>query len=109
MTKRKMIWGLILMFAFGCVLFGTLPNDNRFHVQGVLAALLGFGSIVSLLIVAIHQQVVDHEMERRRLGWFAKLSGQKVTFMAARSGVPSPVQRKQIAKESLPDQRGQVG
>src|SRR5215467_2119708 len=100
MTKRKAIWGLILMFVAACVLFGTLPNDNRFHIQGVLAALLGFGSIVSFLIVAIHQEVVDHEMERRRLGWFARLSNQKLTFMAARSDVPSSAQRKQVARES---------
>lgn len=68
--KRKVVLVLLLVLALGIVLFWTLPNDANFHIQGVLAALLCIGSIVSLLIVAVHSKVVRDEMDRRKNGKF---------------------------------------
>ena len=73
--KTKVVLVLVLALFLGIGLFWTLPKDNPFHIQGVLAALLCIGSIVSLLIVAVHSKVVKEEMERRKNGKFHCLLG----------------------------------
>lgn len=62
----------IIAIALGVVLFATLPNDTKFHFQGVLAGLLSIGGAATLLMLLAEPGIIQREMERRERGFWAK-------------------------------------